>query len=167
MSDQSTGVATVGNPAPSFTLPGYHDGAVREFTLAEFLEDGALLLSTYPFDFTEVCTDMMCQLGDMNWFQYKTDLSLVALSRDSPFTHEVFAAQEGLDFPLLSDLDAEVIRKYDLVHPEFRGVPHVPKRAVLLVDREGIIRYRWVAEDSSDAWSNNPVEEAIKVLKNL
>ena len=59
----------------------------------------------------------------------------------------VFAANNQFTFQLLSDCGGVAIKAYDAEFPDFAGIPGytVAKRAVYVVDSEGILRYRWVA----------------------
>ena len=50
---------------------------------------------------------------------------MYGVSRDSLFTHEGFAREHDLQFPLSSDVEGEVCRDYDAVHEtdvEGRGI---------------------------------------------
>jgi peroxiredoxin len=156
----------VGDKAPDFTLVGWHNGETQEYTLSDYTATGAVILGVYVFDFSPVCTAQMCQTGDMNWYQYKKDLSLFGLSRDGPYSHEKFSQQEGIEYPLLSDVSGEVLDAYDLLIPEVDGIREVPRRALLLIDSERTIRYFWRAADNWDThdYGLNPVREAIKAL---
>jgi len=52
----------------------------------------------------------------------------------------------GITFPLLSDLDAEVIRAYDVFDP----LPKISKPATFVLDGDGIIRWRQIGEHKAD-----------------
>jgi peroxiredoxin len=57
-----------------------------------------------------------------------------------------------LPFPLLSDLNREVVREYGVMYTrELRhreGFYGISKRAVFVVDQEAMIRYAWITDDS-------------------
>lgn len=69
------------------------------------------------------------------------------ISVDSPFVLKAFARENGLKFPLLSDFNKEVSRVYGVLHEELMGLRGVAKRSVFVIDREGIVRYKWVSDD--------------------
>jgi peroxiredoxin len=46
-----------------------------------------------------------------------------------------------LPFPLLSDEDEQVIQRYGLMHQQGKGEANIARPAVLLLDREGVIRW--------------------------
>ncbi len=54
-----------------------------------------------------------------------------------------------LNFPLLCDHNREVVKMYDVFHEDFAGLKGytAAKRAVFILDREGVIRYRCVSEN--------------------
>jgi glutaredoxin-dependent peroxiredoxin len=65
-----------------------------------------------------------------------------AISRDSPWTHVAWMQALDLDFPLLSDWNAEATHGFD-VALDFRGLRDVSRRSAFLIDREGVIRATW------------------------
>src|SRR3954453_14617638 len=54
------------------------------------------------------------------------------------------AGAEGLDlnFPLLSDWNAEAVHAFGIAH-EFRGFADVAERSAFLVDEDGTVRGAW------------------------
>ena len=76
----------------------------------------------------------------------------MGLCVESARAHSAFAAQLDLPFPLLSDLNREVVREYGVMYTrELRhreGYYGISKRAVFVVDERGMIRYAWVTDDS-------------------
>ena len=70
-----------------------------------------------------------------------------AISRDSPYTHVAWTQALDLDFPLLSDWNAEAVHAFGIAH-EFRGLKDVAERTAFLVDESGTIRNAWRFEDS-------------------
>jgi peroxiredoxin len=64
------------------------------------------------------------------------------VSRDSPWTHIAWIQALDLNFPLLSDWNAEAIRGFGIAH-EFRGYRDVAERTAFLVDCGGVVRGAW------------------------
>lgn len=138
-----------GDRAPDFTVPiargaAYND--VEEFTLSENLGAGPVVLAFFPAAFTSGCTEELCTFRDSIGAFDALDASVYGISTDLPFAQNTFIQREGLNFPLLSDVDHEAIEAYDVVREEFYDVMRVAERAVFVVDREGIVAYRWVRE---------------------
>jgi len=75
--------------------------------------------------------------------------NVVAISVNDPFTNKAFADMHHLPFPVLSDYTRETIKKYNIFHDDFAGLKGytAAKRSVFVLDRNGIVRYKWVSED--------------------
>ena len=69
------------------------------------------------------------------------------ISRDSSWTHVSWMQALDLNFPLLSDWNAEAVHGFDVAH-EFRGHHDVAERTAFLVDRDGTVRGSWSYETS-------------------
>ena len=68
-----------------------------------------------------------------------------AISRDSPYTHVAWMQALDLDFPLLSDFNAEATRGFDVAF-EFRGLRDVSQRSAFLIGGDGVVRGAWSYE---------------------
>lgn len=86
-----------------------------------------------------------------------------AITCDSHFAQAAWARELGVDFPFLSDWNCEVIRSYDVKVDELLGYRDVPARAIILVDRQGVIRYR----DRAPLRALPDVEAAVNALRAL
>lgn len=141
-----------GERAPDFTVPIARGGAyndVEEFTLSEAIGDGPVVLAFFPAAFTSGCTEELCTFRDSMAAFNELDATVYGISTDLPFAQNTFIQQEGLNFPLLSDFDHEAIEAYGVVLEDFYDVMTVAERAVFVVDKEGIITYRWIREDEN------------------
>ena len=94
--------------APDFSLKS-SDGATH--TLGDF-RGKWVVLYFYPKDDTPGCTAEACSMRDAR--DELTDLGAVVLgvSRDEAASHENFKTKYNLNFALLSDPDAKVMRDY-------------------------------------------------------
>ena len=68
------------------------------------------------------------------------------VSRDSPWTHIAWTQALDLNFPLVSDWNAEAIQGFGIAR-EFRGYRDVAVRSAFLADRDGTIRAAWRYDD--------------------
>lgn len=105
------------------------------------------VLFFFPLAFSPVCTEEMCAVRDEFLEFSRLDAAVFGISVDSPFVLEAFSNHHHIQFPLLSDFNKEVIKKFDVTHEEILGLKGVAKRSVFIVDGQGIVRYRWVSED--------------------
>src|SRR2546423_10215911 len=69
------------------------------------------------------------------------------ISRDSPWTHIAWIQALDLNFPLLSDWNADAIRGFGIAQ-EWRGYRDVAERTAFLVDEGGTIRGAWRYEEA-------------------
>jgi peroxiredoxin len=68
-----------------------------------------------------------------------------AISRDSPWTHVAWTQALDLDFPLLSDWNAEATHGFGVAF-DFRGLKDVSARSAFLIDKNGVVRGAWLYE---------------------
>jgi peroxiredoxin len=134
-----------GTSAPAFAL---YDTNRKERSLAEFSGKN-VVLAFYPGAFTGACTKEMCAFRDSLAQFNQLNAQVVGISVDAPFANNAFAAQNKLEFPLLSDYSRAVCRSYGGVHEDFAGLKGytVSKRAVFVVDGNGVVTYAWVSEN--------------------
>jgi len=159
-------MVTEGESAPDFTVDGAENGEIRQFTLSEATADRPAVLSFYIYDFSPVCSDQMCEIRDMEFFTLDDELAVFGVSTDGPYSHRRFAAEQDISFPLLSDDDKEIFEQYGMTGPKDGGNV-TPRRGVVVVDTEQVVRYRWIAEDNWDEWEVTPLVEASNVIREL
>ncbi len=64
------------------------------------------------------------------------------ISRDSPWTHIAWTQVLDLNFPLLSDWNAEAVHGFGVAH-QHRGLRDVAERTAFLIDEDGVVRGAW------------------------
>jgi len=126
------GSPRVGDEAPDFELPST-DGPKK----LSGLRGEPVVLVFYPGDFTPVCTKQLCSYRDAFSDLANTGAKVLAISTDSMESHERFKKEKNLPFPLLSDADGEVSKKYGL-----SGLLVKTKRCLIVVAPDGKIAYR-------------------------
>jgi peroxiredoxin len=128
--------ARVGEPAPGFTLTDQHGQAV---SLGDFGGSEHVALVFFPFAFSGICTDELCEIRDNLSVFSGAAVQVVGISCDPVYSLRAFAEAQGYDFPLLSDFwpHGEVARAYD-VFDEVRGRAG---RGTFLVDTGGVLRW--------------------------
>jgi thioredoxin-dependent peroxiredoxin len=122
----------VGDPAPDFEL----NGTGGRFRLSDHRGERVVLLF-YPGDHTPVCTRQFCSYRDDADALGALDVTVMGISSQSVDSHESFSAEHGLNVPLLADEDSKVAKAYG-AHAPVIGT----KRAAIVVDEEGVVRYR-------------------------
>ena len=146
---------SVGDPAPTFTLPSTGGG---EASLSNYLGK-PLVLVFYPGDDTPVCTKQLNSYNDdLSQFE-ALNAQVLAISAQSVESHEKFADKHGFKFPLLADTDKSVAAAYGTLGPL-----GFPRRSVFIVDGDGIVRY---AHRAIAGLTFRPVSELIHILLGL
>jgi peroxiredoxin len=140
------------------------EDGVTEYRLNDAVQDGPVLVSFYVFDFHPECTEHMCSLHDMSWFDIDDSVTVFGVSTDRSFSHQEFATTEGLGFPLLSDSDGSVAEEYGVLFEEFNGHKRVSKRSVFVIDTDQTVRYAWSTDDPREQPDWQPVREALSTL---
>ncbi len=156
-------VLRVGQRVPDFALA---DHLKQERKLSEFIQKGNVVIAFFPFAFSGTCDREMCTFRDSMSRFNALQATVVAISVDSVYTLKVFAQTYNLEYPLLSDFNKKVSRAFDVlqdpwIHFGYRGVA---KRSVFVLDKKGILRYRWVTDVPSE---EPPYDEVIETLKKL
>jgi alkyl hydroperoxide reductase subunit AhpC len=87
----------------------------------------------------------------------------VAISVDAPDVSRDLAQKAGYSFPLLSDQNTEVIKRYDLVHAGAGENGHdIARPAEFLVDSTGTVRWINLTENY---WVRTRPEQVLEVSK--
>lgn len=128
-----------GDLAPDFVLDGTSAEGRRQYVLSDFV-GRPVVLAFYPGDDTPVCTKQLCSYQDQLSAFEELDAVVLGISAQNLDSHESFAARRGITFPLLADPDKTVIRLYGA-----DGLLGTTRRAVFVVDAEGVVRWKHVS----------------------
>ena len=122
--------------APDFDLANQYGEHVR---LSDFRGVRPVALVFFPLAFSSTCTGELCALrDDLSAFQ-NDDVQLLAVSCDPVFTLKAWAADQGFEFPLLSDFwpHGAVSTAYGVFDVE-KGAP---RRSSYVIDKAGTVRW--------------------------
>ena len=145
----------IGQLAPEIDLP---DGNGHRWKLSES-RGRPVVLIFYPADETTVCTKQLCSVRD-NWARYQeTGAEVVGINTDSVDKHRGFAANHQLPMRLLSDAAGSVVQAYDMKSPFW------VKRGIVVIDKDGYIRYRNVVFPTFRPSDDEVLDAIKKVLK--
>lgn len=136
-------MSLVGQPAPDFTLPA---STGQNVTLSSYRGHSAVVLVFYPLDFSPVCSMQLPEYSGRQDDFAEAGATVLGINRDSVHAHKAWAAEYGIDVPLLADMRLDVARLYGVAIDD-RGISG---RAVFLIDKDGVIRYQHVEEKTSD-----------------
>ena len=134
----------VGIRAPDFTLMSQERQPV---TLSQ-QRGQPVVLAFFPAAFSSVCQAELCRFRDSMARLDEAKAQVYGISVDTFFTLKAFHDQQHLTFPLLSDFNKDVIRAYGVFNEDMIGLKGIARRAVFVLDKEGIVRHREVLDDA-------------------
>ncbi len=153
----------VGEKAPDFTIP---DTDMKLRSLKEF-QGQKVVLAFFVGAFTSVCTKEMCAFRDSMARLIGLKAQVIGISVNDPFSNKAFAEKNQLTFPILCDVNREVIKLYNLEAPDFAGVRgySVAKRSIFLLDCNAIVRYAWITEDPAVEPNYSKIEQVLAEIE--
>lgn len=132
VADADPAPVEVGSEAPNFQLT---DHLGRDVELSSFRGESAVLIAFFPQAFTRGCTlEMKCLRKERRQFE-ADGVQVLGISCDDGESQKRFATSLGLDFPLLSDAEHVVSKRYGVFVQSASG-GHAA-RSVFLLDRAG------------------------------
>jgi len=137
-----------GEDAPDFKL---HDSERNWVTGSEHKGQN-VVLAFFPAAFTGVCKQELCIFQDSLQALNDANATVLGISVDSPFANSAFAAANGITFPILSDHTRSTVRAYGVALDDFAGMEGytAAQRAVFIVDENGDVAWKWVADVPSE-----------------
>ncbi|MGH9614795.1 MAG: redoxin domain-containing protein [Bryobacteraceae bacterium] len=137
-----------GGMMPDFRAPDEHGNPHQ---LKDLLgPNGALILFFGSADWSPYCKGQLVELQRNLSEIRKLGLGVAALSYDSPAVLRNFAERKGIEYPLLSDPESQVIRETGLLN---RSIPKdsssygIPYPGVFVVDAHGRITGKYFEQD--------------------
>ena len=155
-------MSNLNETAPDFNLKNTEK---NDIALSSF-KGKTVVLAFYPGAFTGVCDTEMCSLRDsMNSFN-DLNATVLGISVDSPWANAEFAKKYEINFNLLSDYNRDVSKAYDMIFNGLGGLEgyECSNRGVIIIDGQGLIQYRWVAENPGVEPNYSEIIEKVKSL---
>jgi peroxiredoxin len=181
---KASGMATglnVGDKAPNFTL---QDPSGKDVSLYEQLEKGPVVLTFYRGAWCPYCNLELKAYQSVVADIHAAGAELIAVSPQTPDNSLTMKEKHDLQFPVLSDINSETIKAYNLLFelPDYLieiyntfglDVPGhngedswtLPVPATFIIDQEGIIRIANVDPDYTKRMEPSQVVEEVKKLK--
>lgn len=149
-----------GQKAPDFSLSSSDGGEVS----LKGLKGKTVVLYFYPKDDTPGCTREACAFRDAQGAIKRTGAVVLGVSPDSLDAHDKFSRKYKLNFPLLSDPDKTVAKKFGAFGEKVMYGKKVVGmiRSTFIIDGGGVIRkvFPRVRVDGHD-------EQVLAALKEL
>jgi len=154
-----------GSQAPDFTLKSKQASGLVDVKLSNNFGNKNTVLLFFPAAFTSVCTKEMCDISaGLNAFT-GSGAEVIGISIDTPFAQEAWAQKEKISITLASDLNKEVIKKYDVVFPMLAGVGDTAARAAFVIDKNGVVQYSEQTPTPRDLPNFDAVKATLAKLK--
>ena len=150
----------VGSKAPDFTLTNQERQPV---TLSE-QRGRPVVLAFFPAAFSSVCEKELCTFRDSLAQLNRANAQVFGVSVDTFFALKAFHDQQRLTFPLLSDFNKHVIRVYGVFNEDMIGLKGIAKRAVFVIDKDGVVRHREVLDDARNEPNYQKVLDSVTSL---
>jgi peroxiredoxin (alkyl hydroperoxide reductase subunit C) len=162
-------VATVGEPAPDFTLPVFDPSRPNNTRLLTSLFDyqgSWLLFFFYPMDFTFVCPTEIRAFAERKQEIDELGGRVLGCSTDTIYTHRAWANMPreqngiaGVNYPIAADHTGDVARAYGVLRED----EHVALRGLFIIDPDQILQYAVVHNLSI----GRSTDEVLRVLSAL
>jgi peroxiredoxin len=159
----------VGDKAPDFSLPAT---TAEKVGLADFVGQKPVVVFFDIYAFSNPWTQeaLAFQL-DLPKFE-AAGAQVLGVSVDVNDANKAWAKQMGITYPLLSDVRRQMSRAYEVLHddPQMAQDPAQiarylrAKRAFMVIDKEGMVRYVKVTEPRDNL---PPTDEIMGVLSGL
>jgi peroxiredoxin Q/BCP len=152
-----------GKLAPDFTL---EDQNGKPVSLSDFAGRRNVLVYFYPRDDTPGCTKEACGFRDDVKAFEKLGVVVLGVSADGAESHNKFIAKYKLPFPLLSDPDRKVMKRYGafgekmMYGKKTQGVI----RSSVLIGKDGKVLRHWARVASAEKHPAQVLEVAKELL---
>ena len=102
---------------------------------------------------------------DDKWYQ-EHGAQIIGISIDSIHAQRAFSERlGGLPYPLLPDFNKNVFPLYSGFYADVAGMKGVGRRAVYVVEKSGVVRYKWVADAPGQQPDYDELKKAVASLK--
>ena len=160
-----TDLPQIGKIAPNFLTVAVYKNRLGKIRLSDYHGKKYVVLVFYPANFTTVSLTELIELSErINEFK-QLSTQILAISIDSPFSHLhslLLKRNQGglaeLNYPLVSDLNQTITKKYHLLTNDGLSLP-----GLFIIDKQGIIQYYTV----NNLLCGRSINELIRILKSI
>lgn len=172
---------TVGAKAPEFELKDSNGQLVKS---KDLLKQGSVVLTFYRGSWCPFCNTYLRKLGQRNADIKAVGGQIVAISVENPDASLAVAKKNDVLFPVLSDPNLDVARKFGIVYQmppdtderyKKNGLdvakhnampkPELPLAVTYIIDKKGKIAYAFIETDYRKRAEPDVIIENLKKLK--
>ncbi|MGH7739074.1 MAG: peroxiredoxin family protein, partial [bacterium] len=157
-------VVVPGQKAPKFTLEA-SDG--RFFKSTDIQPGWYMVLIFYRGEWCSACQNQLLNLKED--FPKFTALhaALVGISVDSVEASAAFNREWQFPFPLLDDAQLRLIDAFGTRHPKGHDGLDISRPAVVIVDSNGIVRFKYVGRNPIDRPTDDEILYSIQQIEKM
>lgn len=157
---QALAALDVGETAPTFTTAAAFGGKTFQYSLAEALSKGPVVLYFFPAAFTEGCSIEAQQFAQAVPKFEALGATIIGVSGDDIDTLTRFSVQVCQSkFPVASDATKSIIKAYDAV---MQSLPDFATRVSYVIAPSGAIVYNYLSLSP-----NRHVENTLTAVRDL
>jgi peroxiredoxin len=156
---------STGSKAPDFTLKSKNAEGLIDVKLSDNFGKSNTLLLFFPLAFTGVCTQELCDISNGLNAYTGMGAQVIGISVDSPFAQEAWAQKEKITITLVSDLNKETTKAYDVLFPNLAGIGDTSARAAFVIDKNGVVQYAEQTPTPKDLPNFDSIKAKLAELK--
>ncbi len=141
----------LGSKAPSITLKAKTAEGLADISTSRNVGKGPTVVLFVPLAFTGVCTQELCSVSQGIESYKNLGADVIAISVDSPFAQEAWAAKEKITVTLASDFNREAAKAFGVLNASFLpgllGYAGVANRSAFVIGKDGLVKFAWTSED--------------------
>ena len=155
---------SVGETAPEFEALLCDGETFRPTALSEALGDRGCVLVFDAFVFSAIADNWWRRYAHAGWHEFD-GVPVYGVVRDGPYSINEFLRDLGSPFSIFSDVDGDVARAYDLlVERDDMAGTQTARRAVFVVDADGLVRHAWDTDEWIYPVPREEIEAAVDEL---
>ena len=131
----------IGSKAPDFNLKTKTAEGLKDIKLSDNFGKKQTVLLFFPLAFTGVCTTELCDISNGLSAYSSLGAEVIGISVDSPFAQEAWATANKITIPLVSDLNKETTKAYEVLFPGLAGIGDTSARAAFVIGQDGVVKY--------------------------
>ena len=154
----------VGETAPGFEALLCDGGTFRATLLADRVGDRGAVLVFDGFVFSAIAENWWRRYETAGWADFD-GVTVSGVVRDGPYSINEFLRQLDSPFSMFADLNGDVADAYGLlVEREGMAGTKSSRRAIFVLDDEGVVRHAWDTEEWIHPVPRTEIESAIEEL---
>jgi peroxiredoxin len=148
-----------GEQVPAFEALLCTGETFRSRHLTDVLDGGGVVVF-FGFAFSAIAENWWKRYDYADWDDFA--VPVVGVSRDGPYAQNAFIRYLDSPFRFFSDTDGEAARAFGLLtERRHMADTSTAMRSVFVVDGDGTIAYRWVADDWISPAPREEIEDAV------